>query len=263
MKYYFTVIIIVLVVVVFLLFFILFKIYRLHSKSVEEELDIFEQQELLASHSGSKESNEISLGSDFLNNDISDCRSLDLLDGVVQGKQEIDVKEVQPSVKELGSSESSLESRKPVLPKQQSLKNKPHLKLLLQYDASRSVLKILIKHIDGKMKSKPASSESYVDLQISAYRFRTYRNPGYRRPARSILRKQIEFRLDKTELRTTYLLLFLLRYDPFSRLKVDGEVVFKIDDVAHQGLYDGCQIEVSKEIMKSNQDFTAFIFRPK
>ena len=98
MKYYFTVIIIVLVVVIFLLFFILFKIYRLHTKSVEEELDIFEQQELLASHSGSKESNEISLGSDFLNNDISDCRSLDLLDGV-QGKQEIDVKEVQPSVK--------------------------------------------------------------------------------------------------------------------------------------------------------------------
>jgi len=121
----------------------------------------------------------------------------------------------------------------------------------------------LIKHIDGKLKSKPGSSESYVDIQISAYRFRTYRNPGYRRPARSIIRKQIEFRLDKTELRTTYFLMFLLRYDPFSRLRVDGEVVFKLEDLVTQGLLEGCQVELSREIMRSNQDFTAFIFRPK
>lgn len=127
----------------------------------------------------------------------------------------------------------------------------------------RSVLKILIKHIDGKLKSKPGSSESYVDVQISAYRFRTYRNPGYRRPARGVIRKQIEFRLDALELKTTFLLIFLLRYDPFSRLKVDGEVAVKLSDVNSQGFFDGCQAELSKEIMRSNQDFTAFIFRPK
>ena len=127
----------------------------------------------------------------------------------------------------------------------------------------RSVLKILIKHIDGKLKNRPGSSESYVDIQVSAYRFRTYRNPGYRRPSRSVLRKHIEFRLDRSELRTSYLLIFLLRYDPFSRLKVDGEVVYKIEEATKDGLLDGCQVELYKEIVRSNQDFTAFIFRPK
>lgn len=264
MKYYFTIIIVVLIVVILLLFFILFKIYRLHVKSVEDDLDILEQQQLLSSDSGSKESTDLSLASDpkdFLNNDLSDC--LDIFDGV-QGKQEIDIKEVQPDLRDIEGSEGSVESRKALsLPRQTSLKTKPHMKMLLQYDKSRSILKLLVKHIDGKMKSKPGSSESYVDIQISAYRFRTYRNPGYRRPARSVLRKQIEFRLDRTELRTSYLLIFLLRYDPFSRLKVDGEIAFKIDDLSSQGLHDECQIEVSKEITKSNQDFTAFIFRPK
>ena len=42
MKYYFAVIIVVLVVIVLLLFFVLFKIYRLHVKSIEEQLDIFQ-----------------------------------------------------------------------------------------------------------------------------------------------------------------------------------------------------------------------------
>ena len=127
---------------------------------------------------------------------------------------------------------------------------------------SRSVLKIIIKHLDGKLKGKHGSSESYVDVQISAYQFRTYRNPGYRRPARAVIKKQIEFRLDFMELKTTFLLVFLLRYDPFSRLKVDGEVVFKLSEVLNEGFLDGCQIELTKEIMTSKQDFTAFIFRP-
>lgn len=137
---------------------------------------------------------------------------------------------------------------------------------LIQYsclDYSRSILKILIKHVDGKLKSKPGSSESYVDVQISAYRFRTYRNPGYRRPARSVIRKQIEFQLDAIEIKTTFLLIFLLRYDPFSRLKVDGEVAVKLSELNNRGFLQGCQVELSKEITKSNQDFTAFIFRPK
>lgn len=119
-----------------------------------------------------------------------------------------------------------------------------------------------IKHIEGKLKSKLGSSESYIDVQISPYRFRTYRNPGYRRPAKSIFKRAIEFRVDCFELKTTYLLMFLLRYDPFSRLKVDGEVIVKLSEVLTQGFLEGCQAEFSMEIMKSNQEFTAFIFRP-
>ncbi|XP_057292886.1 uncharacterized protein LOC130621593 [Hydractinia symbiolongicarpus] len=262
MKYYFAIIITVLVVIISLLFLILYKIYRLHVKSTEE-LDLYEQQELLSTVSGSKESTDLSSFSehkDFLNNDVVDCRSVDLLDGI-NGKQEVDVTQVQPDVKELAGSNNSLDL-KPILPKHQSLKNRPHLKLLLQYDKNRSVLKVIIKHLDGKLRSKLNSSESYVDIQVSAYRFRTYRNPGYRRPARAVLKKQVEFRLDFVELRSSYLLIFLLRYDPFSRLKVDGEVVFKLMDIISEGFLDGCQIELSKEIVKSNQDFTAFIFRP-
>lgn len=127
MKYYFTIIIIVLIILILLLFFVLFKIYRLHVKSIEEELDLFEQNEehqgLLLHHSGgqteSKDSFEfpmVSATTDFLNNDLvsetttNSRRSLDLLDGdgddlslrggegMIQEKQEIDVKEVQPTI---------------------------------------------------------------------------------------------------------------------------------------------------------------------
>ena len=126
----------------------------------------------------------------------------------------------------------------------------------------RSVLKVIVKHIDAKFKSKHSSSESYVDIQVSAYQFRTYRNPGYRRPTRVVIKKPIEFRLDILELKNSFLLIFLLRYDPFSRLKIDGEVVLKLSDIYNDAFLDGVQVELSKEIMKSKQDFTAFIFRP-
>lgn len=112
------------------------------------------------------------------------------------------------------------------------------------------------------MKGRAGSSESYVDIQVSSYQFRTFRNPGYRRPVRALLKKQIEFHLDFTELRTSFLLVFLMRYDPFSRLKIDGEVVVKLTDILSEGFIDGVQSELSKDIMKSKQDFTAFIFRP-
>lgn len=63
------------------------------------------------------------------------------------------------------------------------------------------------------------------------------------------------------ELKNSFLLVFLLRYDPFSRLKIDGEVVVKLSDVLNDPFVDGVQVELSKEIMKSKQDFTAFILR--
>ena len=63
------------------------------------------------------------------------------------------------------------------------------------------------------------------------------------------------------ELKNSFLLVFLLRYDPFSRLKIDGEVVMKLSDVLNDAFVDGVQVELSKEIMKSKQDFTAFILR--
>lgn len=100
MKYYFVIVITVLVVIISLLFLILYKIYRLHVKSTEE-LDLYEQQELLSTVSGSKESTDLSSFSehkDFLNNDVVDCRSVDLLDGI-NGKQEVDVTQVQPDIK--------------------------------------------------------------------------------------------------------------------------------------------------------------------
>lgn len=128
MKYYFTIIIVVLIILILLLFFVLFKIYRLHVKSIEEELDLFEQNEEhqgLLLHHGQTESKDsyefpvVSATTDFLNNDLvsettttNSRRSLDLLDGEdddlslggdggegrIQGKQEIDVKEVQPTI---------------------------------------------------------------------------------------------------------------------------------------------------------------------
>ena len=101
MKYYFGVIISVLVVVISLMFVVLYKIYKLHVKSTEE-YDIYEQQELLSTVSGSKDSSDLSNNSfdpNFLNNDLVSCNSIDLLDSGVQGKQEVDVTQIQPDVK--------------------------------------------------------------------------------------------------------------------------------------------------------------------
>jgi len=277
MKYYFIVIIVVLSVVIFLLFFILYKIYKLHTRTVDE-LTLAEQQELLSnfSDSGSKGSSaELSVNSDppflYNGNDVNDGDVIggllppDVLDvgDAVHGQQEVDVTTVQPDLKELTSSGTSLE--KPTKHEtccRQSLKYKPRLKMQLQYDKSKQLLTTTIKHIEGKIRSKVGSSETYIDVQVSAYRFRTYRTPGYRRPAKTIFKKAIEFHLDHFEMKTAYLLVFLLRYDPFSRLKVDGEVVVKLSDIVTQGFLDGVQSEFSKEIMKSSQEFTAFIYRP-
>jgi len=265
MKYYFGVIIGTLTIVVFLLFFLLFKIYKLHLKSSsnEEVIDIFEQQELLSSFSGSKESSELSNAFEVKEFSDNTSDSVDLNDGI-HGRQEVEFTQIQPDVKELLSSNSSgsIDNIKPIVPLQETLKNKTCLKLMLQYDKQRAVLKVTIKHIEGKMKGRAGSSESYVDVQVSSYQFRTFRNPGYRRPVRALLKKQIEFHLDFTELRTSFLLVFLMRYDPFSRLKIDGEVVVKLTDILSEGFIDGVQSELSKDIMKSKQDFTAFIFRP-
>ena len=93
MKLYFDVIILVLVVVIFLLFFVLFKIYKLHEKSTDET-DLAEQQELLSSISGSKDSSLLSSDPAF----SSIVHSFETLSDV-QGKQEIDVNTVQPDVK--------------------------------------------------------------------------------------------------------------------------------------------------------------------
>jgi len=278
MKYYFIVIIVVLSVVIFLLFFILYKIYKLHTKrsSCGDQLTLAEHEELLSNfsdsgHSGSKGSGELTIPTDlppFLYNGaevegIGGIIPADVLDvgDAVHGQQEVDVTTVQPDVKELTTSVVEKPTKHETCCRQ-SLKYKPRLKLLLQYDKSKSQLKTTIKHIEGKIRSKIGSSETYIDVQVSAYRFRTYRTPGYRRPAKTIFKKAIEFHLDQFEMKTAYLLVFLLRYDPFSRLKVDGEVVVKLSDIVTQGFMEGVQSEFSKEIMKSNQEFTAFIYRP-
>lgn len=161
---------------------------------------------------------------------------------------------VQPNVQDLPISENGylhVQNEYPS-PQQTLLKKKHEIKILLQYDKQRSILKLIIKHLDSKTKGKINSSETYVDVQVSPYRFRTYRNPGYRRPVRAVIKKSIEFRLDRLELKTTYLLIFLLRYDPFSRLKVDGEVTFKMSEILSEGFIEGCQVELGKEFVQKH-----------
>ena len=259
MKFYFIIIILVLVVMIFLLFFILYKIYKLNAKA-SDELEIYEQEELLSNSSSSKgksddEEGSISSKESFLNS--TETEGVDYLDAApLPSKQ--DVSQVQPNVRELVVSRTP----SPNLSRQGSMKEKPHVRFAFQYDSTKMVLKVIIKHIGSRMKARNGSSEQYVDCQVSAYRFRTYRNPGYRRPARAVIKKQIDFKLDISELRSHFFLVFLLRYDPFSRLKIDGEAIVKLTELNLDSLRSGMQLDTTKEIKKSKQDFTAFVLRP-
>ena len=77
-----------------------------------------------------------------------------------------------------------------------------------------------------------------------------------------MIRKQIEFKLEVEEMKSNFFLAFLLRYDPFSRLKIEGEVVVKLSDLNLELLKSGLHVEANEEIKKSKQQFTAFVFRP-
>ena len=127
----------------------------------------------------------------------------------------------------------------------------------------RSALKITITRADHLPKSKNGSSEAYIDMQLSPYKFRTYRTPGYRRPLRGCLQRPVDFRLEPDDVRLQYFVLFVLRYDPFSRLKVDGEIVVKLTDLDQDTFLKGETVVFKKDLEDSQQEFTAFIFRPK
>ena len=46
-------------------------------------------------------------------------------------------------------SDISVEGKRPVIPIQQSLKNKPHLKLILQYDKTRYMFGLIFYYLYG------------------------------------------------------------------------------------------------------------------
>ena len=123
----------------------------------------------------------------------------------------------------------------------------------------RSKLLVDLADAANLPKAKSGSSEAYVDMQVTPYKHRTYRPPGYRRPLRGCLKKSIDFSLEVNDLGMHYFILYLLRYDPFSRLKVEGEIkipLSELDDLLH-----GETVTLTQELVDSKQQFTGFIFR--
>ena len=96
-------------------------------------------------------------------------------------------------------------------------------------------------------------------MQLSPYKHRTYRPPGYRRPLRGCLKRPVDFSLNHEDLRSHYFLIFLLRYDPFSRLRVEGEAKIQLSEI--DGLIDGNETSLIRELVESEQQFTGFVFR--
>ena len=139
-----------------------------------------------------------------------------------------------------------------------SLKEKPSLKLSFQYSSQHALMKVIIRRITPTQKAQNCSSEAYVDCQVSPYRSRTYRCPGYRVPARAATRRPIDFKLEGIQLKTHYFLVFLFRYNPFSELKVDGEAIVKFSDLNIELLKSGHHVKVDVPVVKSQQNFIAF-----
>ena len=108
-------------------------------------------------------------------------------------------------------------------------------------------------------KAKSGSSEPYIDMQVTPYKHRTYRPPGFRRPLRGCLKRPIDFSLEQNDVNIHYFVLYLLRYDPFSRLKVDGELKIPLDELENLLIEE--VITNDRELVDSDQQFTGFIFR--
>lgn len=122
-------------------------------------------------------------------------------------------------------------------------------------------MKLLITLVEASNlpKAKSGSSEPYVDMQVTPYNHRTYRPPGFRRPLRGCLKRPIDFPLEPSDVNIHYFVLYLLRYDPFSRLKVDGELKVHLESLEH--LLDEEVVTISRELADSKQQFTGFILR--
>ena len=124
---------------------------------------------------------------------------------------------------------------------------------------SRMKLVVTLLEASNLPKVKSGSSEAYTDMQVSPYKHRTYRPPGYRRPLRGCLKRPVDFSLEQSDVNVHFFILFLLRYDPFSRLAVDGEIKIPLNKLTN--LLDGEQVTVTHELTESKQQFTGFIFR--
>lgn len=122
-------------------------------------------------------------------------------------------------------------------------------------------MKLLITLLEASNipKAKSGSSEPYVDMQVTPYKHRTYRPPGFRRPLRGCLKRSVDFALEESDVNLHYFVLYLLRYDPFSRLKVDGELKVPLEDV--ENLLNEEVVPITRELADSEQQFTGFIFR--
>eukprot|EP00794_Sanderia_malayensis_P003754 gene3754-4276_t len=138
-------------------------------------------------------------------------------------------------------------------------KSKPMVTVVLDYCNTASRLRVTLLEAVNLPRPKSGSSEPYIDMQLTPYKRRTYRPPGYRRPLRGCLKKPADLTIESTDLQNHYLLLFMLRYDPFSRLKVDGEAMKFLQEL--DGLIDEQQISINLELQESDQQFTGFIFR--
>ena len=123
----------------------------------------------------------------------------------------------------------------------------------------RNKLLVTLLEASNVPKSKNGSSEPYVDIQVTPYKHRTYRPPGFRRPLRGCLKKPVDFSLDQSDVNIHYFVLYLLRYDPFSRLKVDGELKIPLEGL--ENLLNEEPISITRELADSNQQFTGFILR--
>ena len=123
----------------------------------------------------------------------------------------------------------------------------------------RNKLLVTLLEASNVPRAKNGSSESYVDIQVTPYKHRTYRPPGFRRPLRGCLKRPVDFSLDQSDVNIHYLVLYLLRYDPFSRLKVDGELKIPLESL--ENLLSEEPVSVTRELADSNQQFTGFVLR--
>ena len=74
------------------------------------------------------------------------------------------------------------------------------------------------------------------------------------------MKRPVDFSLDQSDVNVHYFVLYLLRYDPFSRLKVDGELKIPLEGL--ENLLNEEVVTITRELADSKQQFTGFILRP-
>jgi len=247
---YFLVIIIILVVVIILLFYLVYKIYVLHVKSYEDEDYEDEEAELcLKDHVDGppltevEQSSQESLSSKTGSSSLTDETAAPAV--------------VQPNIKTvLGPILTNVTEE---LKHKNGAKEGCSVTLSFEYVQSESKLLVTLTEASNVPKVKNGSSEPYVDIQVTPYKHRTYRPPGFRRPLRGCLKRPVDFSLDQSDVNIHYFVLYLLRYDPFSRLKVDGELKIHLESL--ENLLSEEVVTITRELSDSNQQFTGFILR--